>query len=408
MKKILFSIVFVLVSFASMAQWSLIKGGNQGPELRCPYFVNGKVGWVVGGIAGTKSSVYKTVDAGKNWTIQTATFTGVIRAIHAIDANTAVACGEFGNIMKTTNGGTTWLAKTSGTGNLLRSIYFTNSTTGYAAGGLGTILKTTDAGETWSALSSGITQDLINIRFGSENVGYAVSSSSSFSNGIILKTADAGATWTQVYTNTQGLLSVAVLNDKTILAGGGDNLGTPYSHSYIVKSTDGGTTWAEVFAGINYRTMRAGEYNTEQSAWFLGDAGYIVGTADGGTTWSELTVKNGYLGINFANADSGYGCGIAGLIIRYNNVLRIGQDDPASFNVYPNPMVTGATISLTTNAADNSSLVIADMQGKIVRTVSFNGERNVTIDRGDLASGIYVIDLITEDQLVERQKLVVQ
>jgi len=61
------------------------------------------------------------------------------------DAKTGYAAGVQGIIFKTIDGGDSWTLESSDTLYMLNSIFFPDKRTGYAAGTKGTILKTTNA-----------------------------------------------------------------------------------------------------------------------------------------------------------------------------------------------------------------------------------------------------------------------
>ncbi|MCS6991064.1 MAG: YCF48-related protein [Chitinophagales bacterium] len=339
------------------AQWTKIFGGNQGPTLRAAYFLNAKTGYIVGGqeFYPGSATIVKTTDGGQSWTVQTAGIDTGLRAIYCIDANNCIACGYGGYILKTTNGGATWTIKPSGTTQTLRSIDFISNTTGFICGGAGTILKTTDFGETWTPVAnSGTTQDLINIRFANAQVGYAVSSTALFTNGVVIKTTDGGNNWIPVYTNPQGLLGVAVVNENIVYAGGGNNqFASPANYAYIVKTTDGGATWTQVYAGYTLRAFRGAHFVSAQKGWFVGDLGYLIRTEDGGATWLNDSIHpQGLLGIHFPVSDTGYAVGNLALILKYASACSPMNDlvdfsgpaflcsgDTAKYSVTP---VTGA------------------------------------------------------------------
>ncbi len=357
--RILFLLVAIPILCAQAnAQWIKIFGGNQGPTLRGVYFVNNKVGYVVGGqeFFPGSATIVKTTDGGWTWTVQVAGVDTGLRAIYCIDENNCIACGYAGNILKTTNGGATWTLKPSGTTQTLRSIDFINQSVGFVCGGAGVILKTTDFGETWTPVAnSGTTQDLINIRFANSNVGYAVSSTAAFSSGIVIKTTDGGNNWYPVYTNPQGLLGLAVVNENVVFAGGGNNQGSgPSNYAYIVKTTDGGNTWSQVYAGYGFRTFRGAEFVSPSKGWFVGDLGYLLRTEDGGATWLNDSIHpQGLLGIHFPTSDTGYAVGNLALILKYGSSCT-----PMSNLVElsgPAFVCSGDTVTYTTTLLSNAT-----------------------------------------------------
>lgn len=313
----------LLISIHASAQWSKIYGGNQGPTLRGVSFLNGKTGYIVGGveIAPTSCTVIKTIDGGANWVTQTTPLDSGLRAIHCMDELTCVACGYSGRIIKTTDGGDNWEVKPSGTGETLRAIDFVSSTMGFIGVGFGYVLKTIDGSETWTLISTGVAEDIIQIEFATPAIGYCVSSTAVFSNGTVLKTTDGGDSWIPVYSNIlQGLLALSVVDENLIYAGGGNRTPNTGGYPYIIKSTDGGDNWTEVYAGDSLRTFRGADFISPEEGWFIGDLGYLLHTNDGGASWTNDSIWNqGNFGIHFPNADTGYVAGGASTILQYLN-----------------------------------------------------------------------------------------
>ena len=85
--------------------------------------------------------------------------------------------------------------------------------------------------------------------------------------------------------------------------------------------------------------------------------------------------------------------------------VGINEFESVSFNLqaYPNPFSTSATIF---SEMKNCSVKITDITGNIVRTFSNANQFPFTFERGNLPSGIYVLELRAENK-IERMKLVV-
>ncbi len=71
--------------------------------------------------------------------------------------------------------------------------------------------------------------------------------------------------------------------------------------------------------------------------------------------------------------------------------------------IYPNPMNSSATIFAEMK---NCSVKIFDLTGSVVRNFSNISQFPFTIDKGNLTSGIYFLELCAEDR-IERMKLVI-
>jgi photosystem II stability/assembly factor-like uncharacterized protein len=321
MKKMYITLILLnCVLVSAFGQWTTLNSGVTN-TLRSPYFINGHDGIVVGeAIAPDQAIILKTTDGGATWVSKISGTTNALRAVHFIDDNTGFAVGFVGTILKTADGGETWNVVPSGTFLALRSLDFPSHDTGYIAADSGHILKTIDAGNTWTMQSTGLVQSVVNIRFINNNVGYAAMSTS-FTNGVVIKTVDGGANWSTVYTDAQALLGIAVIDENTVIAGGGNNTSTS-GFEFLIKTTNGGADWNQVYAGVpgGAKTFRGADFISPTTGWFIGDLGLIVKTEDGGDNWVlEEGTANGLLGIQFPNSDTGYSVGAGGTIIKYTS-----------------------------------------------------------------------------------------
>lgn len=71
-----------------------------------------------------------------------------------------------------------------------------------------------------------------------------------------------------------------------------------------------------------------------------------------------------------------------------------------SFSVYPNPANEMVNVNLSLVEAQNTSINILDITGKVVKTVfvgDVNGDRTVSIPVSELTSGVYFIELVTPE-----------
>jgi hypothetical protein len=80
----------------------------------------------------------------------------------------------------------------------------------------------------------------------------------------------------------------------------------------------------------------------------------------------------------------------------------------AALTLSPNPFTTSAKLMCPRTALSLTKVELVDLHGRVVRTLQGNGTREVIIDRGDLASGIYTVRVIDADGLAATARLVVQ
>jgi len=75
-------------------------------------------------------------------------------------------------------------------------------------------------------------------------------------------------------------------------------------------------------------------------------------------------------------------------------------------SIFPNPFTFQTTISFNEEQI-NTILRIIDLSGKMIKTYSFTGKQ-LTIERGEMMSGIYFVQIISENKNVTTKKIVIQ
>lgn len=75
---------------------------------------------------------------------------------------------------------------------------------------------------------------------------------------------------------------------------------------------------------------------------------------------------------------------------------------------YPNPFTNEAQLSFYSPVASTATITVADLSGKTVATVISNeaiaaGNNQVTIQRNNLAAGIYVVSIVSNNQVATQK-----
>jgi len=316
-------------------------------------FPTESTGYAVGGYPGM---IFKTVDQGINWTQDSVPGGYVSGTVHFTNDSTGYIIGDTGFMLKTTNQGNSWSSAFVEL-SILMSIYFTDDSIGYMAGWYIPYLgKTTDAGNTWQTISGSYA--LYSIYFPSADTGYAVGW-----YGTIIKTTDAGNNWsvqTSGLSSTTTIYSIHCPDNDTCYAVGAD--GT------IVKTADGGNTWTTQVSGKT--TQLNSIYCTDVSTCYaVGDSGLILKTFNGGVGIDKKSQKK-------------------------NEV-----------NVYPNPFTTSTTIQ---SDHQISSYRIYSINAQLVRQETDLSSNTITIERGDLPSGMYFIEVHSKEGVLASEKVIIQ
>jgi photosystem II stability/assembly factor-like uncharacterized protein len=333
------------------------------------------------GYLASDDGLFKTFNAGANWSqLSTGTISG-FNSIFFIDSDTGYAVGGYGDIIKTTDAGTTWVSLVSNTTNLLMSIYFVNDTIGFASGANGRIVKTSNAGATWTVLTSGTTSTLNSIYFTDVNTGYAVGQ-----NGVIVKTVNSGDTWTELSSGTTSTINSVVFTDA--------NTGFFVCDYGIFKTQNAGMSWEQkstvgYFVSIQFKDANNG-YG------FFGN-GMVLKTTDAGNTWG-----NSFNGINdfitaacFVDDNTYYFASNYGVLRKitldpdatYNWTPSSGINNPNSMNPYVKPNSEATyKVTITPSAGfgcnaytDSLKVVFAPQIAPEICMVSIKNEKNLVM-----------------------------
>jgi photosystem II stability/assembly factor-like uncharacterized protein len=148
------------------------------------YFVNENTGFATTEWTG---QIWKTTDAGVNWSLKQIIGNYSIWQVHFVDVNNGWVVGEYGTIAHTTDSGETWNLQYSGTGVNMRSIYFHTPNIGWAVGKDEKRLRTIDGGDTWIHDHTGYSNEFLYIFFIDDNIGWICGT-----GGVILLTENNG------------------------------------------------------------------------------------------------------------------------------------------------------------------------------------------------------------------------
>ena len=96
-------------------------------------------------------------------------------------------------------------------------------------------------------------------------------------------------------------------------------------------------------------------------------------------------------------------------LARFNNDMTTNVDEIKHKNtvtISPNPFNSNTTISFN-EEQKNSTIKIIDMNGKEMKAIYFSGKQLV-VDKGILPSGIYFLEIKTENRNVVHRKILIQ
>lgn len=253
------------------------------------HFPNSSTGYICGGLKDGEPVILKTVDSGLTWQSMDTTslyIKGAYYDVHFKNDNEGFIAGTKLTVFKTMDGGQSWKETYIENYPLVgyhapfRAIHFVDQL-GFAAGGeefdKGVIYKTVNGGETWKMISE-YDFEIRDIAFADEKVGYACG------YGTILLTEDGGNTWSPADIKGEFFTSVHVINTSTALVCG--------YNGNIFKTTDEGVTWKKVLKGNKVLPQKRLHLNKitffdSANGVAVGENGYILRTTDGGESWSK-------------------------------------------------------------------------------------------------------------------------
>lgn len=372
-------------------------------------------------IGGATATVRLTTNGGINW-VNANPNPGVINGdifnIWAIDGNTALltTSPSATYIYRTSNAGVNWTQVFTQAGGFIDAIVMANANTGYAYGdpvsARWSLWKTTNGGVNWD--STGMYLPQVATEAGWNNAMCVIGNNIWFgtNNTKVYRSTNAGATgsWTGVATtgnlNTYGVWFTSPTN--------GICVGT-----IVQKTTDGGATW------VNGGTV--GGSGNMTSIGGIGDNYWLTrgnntyGSTDFGATWTGagFTGTQPLWGTSIVSGTpclTGWSVGAAGTLVKLNGSV-VGINDPLSLTPteyrlaqnYPNPFNPTTSISFDMPAAGNVELIVYDILGKVAATLvngNLNaGTHNISFDASSLASGVYVYKL-TSGSFSDSKKMV--
>ena len=263
-------------------------------------------------VCGNKGRLARSSDAGNNWTSNSGNIRADLFTYKFQDEFNAIACGTYGTLIdmyRTTNGGINWVNYASYPELIdSRDFYFCDQFTGYAVGGsstqTGKSMRTTNGGISWTQLPSIPYRALYTVHFLNGSTGLAGGM-----QGLIIRTTNAGDNWTIVNTGgPHGNYSIRFLNENIAYYCN--------SNGDVYKSTNGGINWfisANVGTSINYIQF------TDENTGYLGANTGVSKTTNGGYNW--FNVKSGgtcpYL--QFYNSNTGFASVYNGKVFRTTN-----------------------------------------------------------------------------------------
>ncbi len=262
---------------------------GQGANQYTAHFFNQNTG-LVGGSASVNGGIARTTNGGVTWdTAYSNLFTsGLVYFFHFVDANTGFMAGTMTpKIFKTTNAGINWTGIATAPTGTIYDIYAWDVNNIGIVTSSGNFQKSTDGGATWSStISTGNTSTCYRMVFANANTGYVTGSSGKFAYSI-----NGGSNWTlATVTNVSTKYDLDIRSSSgsvvTKLNEGFENATFPPT-GWRAFSVLGAINW--IRSTSRFHTGTASAYiNYEGSGgddWLVSSKVYQIGSGDSLVFW---------------------------------------------------------------------------------------------------------------------------
>ena len=380
-------------------------------------FVDSLTGWAVG----NNGVIVATTNGGNDWQLQECDTHAQLESVCFVDKDNGWIAGYDGTVLKTVNGGNRWEKINFPQTGRLYSNHFISPDTGWVSGESEYIYKTVNAGESWQKQVTDANTEYIlrfhSIYFINSKIGWAAGGNYYYTSGRLYKTEDGGENWEWIFLGTNIVFDINFADKNMgwlVTCGGCGDDGT----TSIYQTNNMGRSWTEQFFLKKFSTFTSVFAVNQKIAWVTGWFGKIYYTENGGESWylQNTNIKNCLSSIYFTSEKIGWAVGENGIILKSvtGGITTVKNQDHTSvqkFHLlqnYPNPFNPTTSLQYHLQQNDHVKLVIYNQNGQLVQTLvdEFQkaGSHKILWDAGDLASGIYFYQIIT-NKFTETKKM---
>ncbi len=270
-------------------------------------FINRNTGWISAESDGAIHQIAKTTNGGNSWTIIANNLSFQPGQIIMFNANKgvvmAISSPPFANnIATTSNGGYGWSYQNVGDGMPVSMLFFLDSLKGWAAGLVDYTARTSNGGINWILMPNSIGNPGSIFFVDSANGWISENSSHRY----VWKTTNKGLNWEINRTLTPD--QCMDIYFKNINEGW-----MSVSNGILWKTSDGGTNW---IAQIEPTSINSMDFINSNTGWTVSPSiPRLLKTTNRGYNWMTMSALNApYRYVDFVNPQTGYLCGDSGML----------------------------------------------------------------------------------------------
>ena len=279
------------------------------------FFIDQNIGFVFSG------SVYRTSNAGLNWTRTFFPGNAFINSLNFINSSTGLAISNDTSIVfRTVNGGLIWNTINIPGGYFFTDLNFDMTGKAFLAGvsdALPVLLSSTNSGLNWSNLNLNFTDTLypLKIKFAGRNTIFVLGTEYYENPAILIRSTNGGISWNnyQVNNTHYGLTDIE-FDDE--LHGAATGYG-----GYKYYTSNGGTNWISQRLSDTNKII-FGLCKAGKDLVSTGTVGLIERSTDKGLNWEKVNrsfTEDHLNSVSFANKYTGLVCGYNSVLLRTSN-----------------------------------------------------------------------------------------
>lgn len=423
------SLVFSTYSFSQIASYIEQTSGVTA-DMKSAYAVNPSVGWV----CGYQGTVLRTTNGGSNWLNVSGNgipSTRLLINVFGIDAGTALAAGYEGAntyVYRTSNAGANWTQVFTENNGFINSVWMISNLNGFMqgdpVGGRWSLWKTTNGGVNWD--SAGLYLQQAGSEAGWNNSMFIEAAGTNSriwfgtNNTRVYYSSNYGTTW-NVQTTGSEINTYAI---SYMFVTGGDALA---GGTNMIRTTNYGTLWSPVtsagtgnFGGFTGASAIADNPYIAYS-WYVRNTTSIYNSMNNGTNWNIAYTAPAGLFRHISPTNSFNQIGVFWAVRSNGGITRgtysIGGIEPVSNEIaekyslsqnYPNPFNPGTTFRFSIPERSHVKLKVFNSAGMEIESLLEKelspAVYEVNWNASKYSSGVYFYRIETES-FIETKKM---